>query len=1452
MLVLPTQPLLVFSTTPPSVVLLLQSLIDMAGGLSLRAGDGLSESMTTKRTCLLVLGMHRSGTSALTRVLSLLGAGLPGDLMPANESNPRGYWEPGELVKLNDDLLAEAGSRWDDWNALDESAVSSDVLAAYEEKIGAIIRSEMGERRLLVLKDPRISRMLPLYRRVLESLKYELWCVLAYRKPMEVARSLEVRDGLSMDVSALLWLRYTLDAELESKNCPRFLVSYDRLITASFDTVEALAHWGGAIGLSSDVATVAEAAGTLQPSLRHFAEPAGHSEVVAAANPMAVASEVYDAMEALACEAGAAEALAVLKGIRGGLNAASGLFSREECLSLNAELSELSRTVLEQPDTTLDANMAALYGAAKTLRATHIMVMAATRAEIETLKASHAAALQAAQDENQWLRGELTKTLCKPFVTFRDYLRYLAEHRIADWLAAMGSAASTRYAGYAAKRNPKRYQEANIPERREGLAAAPGVELPSAVTHSIGGDPVVVLPFEEPLLDERPAMRIAVVLHLYYLDQAGDFLTALQSIPQPFALFISTDSEAKATALREVFSSGPARHTEVRVMPNRGRDIAPKLLGFADVYDEFDLLLFLHSKASMHTREQLEGWRDYLLKALLGSTGAVDSIIEAFALAPELGMVAPPNFPLIRDSTGWLVNFPEAQKLGQKMGLSLSIDSRLDFPAGSMFWARPLALRALLDAGIRLEDFPPEPIPSDGTIANAIERLFFYSCELAGRRWIRAAQSDQLTVGDHPLRVGNVQDLEWALSDQMPALLLEGRCPRSMFEEPAEARLDRVKGDFRRQCRLDLEAFLSSEERLVFELPEGQAKLSVIVVLFNQAELTYHCLRALQRNAGQPLELIIFDNQSSDETSALLERLDGAVILKSPENLHFLRGVNCAAKQASGEYLLLLNNDARVLPGTIASAMARLDEDPSIGAVGGPIILLDGTLQEAGSIVFSDGSCLGYGRGRDPGEAEFRFRRDVDYCSGAFLMLRRSLWEALGGFDEAFIPAYYEETDLCLRIWASGSRVVYEPDAGVVHFEFGSSSDRSDAIALQQTSAEVFRSKHAAVLSAQHFPSAVPPILARQRRDRVARILVIDDRVPISSYGSGYPRAAKFLNAMGELGCSVTLFPTAMPYFSCGNAYKELPRTTELILGEPFTALVDFLNARRGCFDVVFVSRPHNMSRFRQALAQVSGWEAMPVFYDAEAIFAERDTALAGIRGEVGFDADCALKAELALTNGTRTIFSVSPSEAAIFREYGHTDVRILSHAVLPNVLGSGPEERRNFLFVGALDNDFSPNTDSLDWFVREVMPRIDTAMGSNWCLDVVGRCGANSIKHLRGPRVRFHGRIENVDAYYASARVFVAPTRFAAGIPLKVLEAASVGLPVVATELLVKQLAWTDGDALLAAADADAFAAACVRLYKDDALWHRVRSGGLAAVQRDFSPDAFRKSLGDALRRIV
>jgi GT2 family glycosyltransferase/SAM-dependent methyltransferase len=659
----------------------------------------------------------------------------------------------------------------------------------------------------------------------------------------------------------------------------------------------------------------------------------------------------------------------------------------------------------------------------------------------------------------------------------------------------------------------------------------------------------------------------------------------------------------------------------------------------------------------------------------------------------------------------------------------------------------------------------------------------------------------------------------------------------------------RFKADFRRDCEAHLSAFLASGRRL--RLPEAAApRVSVVLVLYNQAELTLKCLESLQRYLPPASEVILVDNCSTDATRELLGRVDGAKILPQTENLHFLRGANAGAAHAAGQYVLFLNNDAALSPGAVLAAAQVLDSQDDAGVVGARVVQLDGRLQEAGHIVWRNGGVTGYGRGCRPDDAEFLFRRDVDSACGAFLMIRRTLFEQLGGFDTAYVPAYYEDVDLCIRVWQAGFRVVYEPAARIEHYEFGSADSVDQAQGLAGANHLVFLERHRAYLETAPLPESASLPQVRMRRPRGGRVLMIDDAVPLDALGSGFPRARILLHDLHPAGAFVTLFPMSAETVDFEEAYKAVPREVEIIDGGRL-ALGDFLRERAGCYDVILVSRPHNMDWYCRVRPPAQAAGRPTLVYDAEALIWPREAARARLGVGAAPPADAAER-EFGLARAADIVLAVSEAEAESFRRVGCVDVRVLGHAVQPEPGAPGFAGRQGILFVGRLLEEESPNVDSIRWFVREVMPLLDRIIGDGYRLDLVGACAPGLVRDLGSERVRFHGRVEDLRDHYARARLFIAPTRFAAGLPLKVTEAAAHGVPLVATTLIAAQAGWRDGVELLQAGSADQFAAACARLYGDAGLWQSLRDAALERVRRDYSRPGFagtvRGMLADAL----
>ncbi|MGA2031480.1 MAG: glycosyltransferase [Thermoguttaceae bacterium] len=663
-----------------------------------------------------------------------------------------------------------------------------------------------------------------------------------------------------------------------------------------------------------------------------------------------------------------------------------------------------------------------------------------------------------------------------------------------------------------------------------------------------------------------------------------------------------------------------------------------------------------------------------------------------------------------------------------------------------------------------------------------------------------------------------------------------------------------LKKSYAHFARVALDAFLTGGARLQFaESP--QPKVSVLLVLHNRAELTLACLRSLPADGAMPLELILVDNGSTDQTPELLERIDGARILRNAENRGFATAVNQAAEHAAGEYLLLLNNDTQLLGDSLRVAAGFLDEHRDAGAVGGRILTLDGRLQEAGNIVWRDGSTTACGRGDDPYAPAAMYQRDVDYCSGALLMTPRALFREEGGFASVFFPAYCEDVDYCLQLWRDGWRVVYHPDISVLHYEFGSSSSSAAACKLMARQRPLLVQRHRSWLAEQHPPgsAAFPAVRARDRRKR---ILFLEDRVPYPWLGNGYPRAHTILEKLVSLGYAVTFYPLQFPHDTWAEVGRSISREVEVILNQGQAGLADFLAQRRGYYDLFLVSRPHNMRILRQVLASKPDVLAgAKIIYDAEALFVLREMRERESRGQhlSAGEVERQVSDEVFLAEGAYGVTCVSEAEAEQFRCRGFRCVSTLAHATETRPGAAGFSARRGMLFVGPIHDPGSPNADSVRWLLTEIMPRLRRHSDNPPKLLLAGLwCDGTMPKDLDFSCVGVLGKVADLTSLYDRVRMFVAPTRFAAGLPHKVHEAAARGLPAVVSSLLAEQLGWRHEQELLVADDPRQFAECCRRLEEDGQLWQRLRDGALAAVTRDCSPQLFDRRLAQVLEQAL
>ena len=350
-----------------------------------------------------------------------------------------------------------------------------------------------------------------------------------------------------------------------------------------------------------------------------------------------------------------------------------------------------------------------------------------------------------------------------------------------------------------------------------------------------------------------------------------------------------------------------------------------------------------------------------------------------------------------------------------------------------------------------------------------------------------------------------------------------------------------------------------------------QPLVSIVVPLYAHAELTRAALDSIREHTQLiEYEVILVDDAADAGTKTLLTQVSGARIIVNETNIGYLRSVRRGAEAARGQWLVLCNNDIEVQPGWLAALLDCGDSAADIAIVAPKYIFPDGTLAEAGGVVWRDGSALNYGRGQPPESCYFEFRREIDYGSAAALLVRRDLWEDVGGFDERFLPMYYEDTDLCFEARARGLRVMYEPRARVIHHEGATAGvdQNSGHKRFQQSNQPKFVEKWGERLEAEHMPKADPWQGATMRYRQ--RVLVVDHRMPMWDRESGALRMRGILQSLLELGCHVSFLPDNLlamqPYT------RELQRMGVEVLHE-IEVPSDLIRIAPG-LSMVFLSRP--------------------------------------------------------------------------------------------------------------------------------------------------------------------------------------------------------------------------------------------------------------------------------------
>ena len=616
--------------------------------------------------------------------------------------------------------------------------------------------------------------------------------------------------------------------------------------------------------------------------------------------------------------------------------------------------------------------------------------------------------------------------------------------------------------------------------------------------------------------------------------------------------------------------------------------------------------------------------------------------------------------------------------------------------------------------------------------------------------------------------------------------------------------------------------------------PPAAPTVTVIIPVYGKSSHTLHCLSSIQASGTRtPFEILVIDDCSGDDTGDLLALVAGIRVVRNEQNLGFLRSCNKAAALAQGDFLLFLNNDTQVVPGWLDALHATFTDFPDAGLVGSKLLFADGRLQEAGGIVWEDASGLNYGRGDDANRPEYNFLRDVDYCSGASIMVPRKLFLDLGSFDTRYVPAYYEDTDLAFSVRQAGLRVLYQPRSVVLHFEGVTSGTdiTSGTKAYQVVNQQKFLAKWHKVLAAHGTRASDIRLMCERKVLRKA--LVFEWTTPKPDKDSASLDTVNYIRMLQTLGFKVVFCPHDEDYVP--HYMDALQQQGVECLYYPYTDNAKQHLQRFGAsYDLVLLQRVHsaateidNVRKYCRKARVL--FNTVDLHYIREARRAELEQSKTLAKA-----ARHTRKLEFRVMRKASATIVISERERAIVkRECPRVRVAAIPY-IRPVADNIAPfRERRDILFVGNFK--FTPNIDAVRYFLQDIWPQIRSEVPDAGFL-VVGADMPEQLLALRTEGVRLLGYVEDLTSLLNRCRVTVAPLRFGAGIKGKIGTSLCHGVPCVATPLAAEGMDLTDRVEIMLGADPKTFAQAVIEIYRDEALWTRVSNKGLEFSGREFS----------------
>lgn len=633
---------------------------------------------------------------------------------------------------------------------------------------------------------------------------------------------------------------------------------------------------------------------------------------------------------------------------------------------------------------------------------------------------------------------------------------------------------------------------------------------------------------------------------------------------------------------------------------------------------------------------------------------------------------------------------------------------------------------------------------------------------------------------------------------------------------------------------------IDQNEKLTFRQTENP-EVSIIIPVFNNALITWRCLKSIFINTSYvSYEVIVIDDHSTESLSTIGVQTTGIHLIRNSENLGFLKSCNKTATQAKGRFICFLNNDTEVQEGWLEHLIAVFKKNESAAITGPKLIYPDGRLQEAGGIIWNDASAWNYGRFDEAQKPDYNYLKEVDYISGACLVIRKTVWDKVGGFDEQFAPAYYEDTDLAMKVRKAGYEVIYQPLAVVTHHEGASNGlDESSGLKkFQAVNRTKFFSKWEHELLVGASPNGMNVFFHRDHSLRKKHLLIIDHYVPMYDKDAGSRSTFSYLKLLVKMCFKI--------HFIGDNYFKHEPYTTalqqmgiEVLYGNYYQKNIrDWFRENGRYIDFVIAHRVHIAPKYFGMIRKFTPAKIAYVGHDLQYLGSLRKFE---ITGDKKFKKESAkfLKAETGIFNTVDIILPFSTYEEPHIKKLApEKKVQVIPVYFFDNIPEKVPgfDERRDILFVGYFGHP--PNPDAILWFVKKVFPLVQQSIPGTK-LHVVGSQPTDEVLALQNDFIKVTGYVsdEELTRYYRKCKVAILPLRFGAGVKGKLLESLNHQIPTVITPVAAEGVPEIEHHSLIAESPND-FAENISLLFQDKNVWEKFSAGGKELIEKYYTEE--------------